>query len=219
MNRTEKTVLLADDSPDIRCLVRSSCRQIPDLRVVAEATDGREALQLLVEHTPTIAVLGVPMPVYDGKVLLEEIRNRQLQTRVLLLTAYDHPEYFAPAFWSDAHGHLYAGDGLEDWMLPALKAVANGRNFASPTPLETLRKHHGALTLTQSRTGGHSLKRAEVELLTLTVRGKSDKEMATALDLPVRTVEKRKARLRRKLGVSSTVELAVFAATQHLCEI
>jgi DNA-binding NarL/FixJ family response regulator len=56
----------------------------------------------------------------------------------------------------------------------------------------------------------------DVEMLKLTVRGKSDKEMATALDMPVRTVEKRKARLRRKLGVNSTVELAVYAVMQRL---
>jgi DNA-binding CsgD family transcriptional regulator len=59
---------------------------------------------------------------------------------------------------------------------------------------------------------------AEVEILKLTVRGKSDKEMANALDIPVRTIEKRKARLRRKIGVGSTVELAVYAVTQRLLD-
>jgi DNA-binding NarL/FixJ family response regulator len=118
-----------------------------------------------------------------------------------------------PTFWSDALGFLYRGDGLEDWIVPALKAMVQGQHFVSPTPLQVLRNQFASFCR-QPRP--LALSGADVDILKLTVRGKSDKEMAKALDIPVRTVEKRKARLRRKIGVNSTVELAVYAVTQHL---
>src|SRR5215207_309732 len=153
------------------------------------------------------------MPLCSGKEILDELRRRKLQTRVLLTTGHDCADYLLPAFWGDALGFLYRGDGLEDWIVPALKAVISGRHFVSPTPLEILRSQFALLS---KRPDALSLSGPEVAILKLTVRGKSDKEMAKALNLPVRTVEKRKARLRRKIGVNSTVELAVYAVTQHL---
>jgi DNA-binding NarL/FixJ family response regulator len=183
------------------------------MNIVDEAGDGREAFASVLTHSPDIAVLDAFMPRYTGKEILEEIRRRDLQTRVLLTTSRDDPEYLAPAFWSDALGYFYKGDGIEDWIVPALKALSLGRHFVSPTPLAALRNHYAAFSLQPRRL---SLTGIEEEMLRLTVRGMSDKEMASALALPVRTVEKRKARLRRKVGVNSTVELAVYAVTQRL---
>jgi DNA-binding NarL/FixJ family response regulator len=217
MNSTETTAIIAAAAADVRDRILRSAGRIPDLRIVAEAKDGKEAFAALVEHRPDVAVLDVLMPLYTGKDVLDEIRRRNLETRVLLMTAHDCPEYLAPAFWTDALGYLYMGDGLEDWIVPALKAVMQGRSFVSPTPLEALRAQYASVS--RDQTICPSLSGAEVDILKLTVRGKSDKEMANALDIPVRTIEKRKARLRRKIGVSSTVELAVYAVTQRLFEL
>jgi len=212
LNLAETTGIIAVADAVARNSIRQFAETIPSFRVVAEAQDGKQAIALLVKHAPDIAVIDVLMPLATGKEVLEEIRQRKLKTRVLLTTAHNCTDYLEPAFWSDALGYLYRGDGLEDWIVPALKAVIAGRNFVSPTPLEVLRsqctstKPAPALALTG----------ADVAILKLTVRGKTDKEMAKALDIPVRTVEKRKARLRRKIGVNSTVELAVYAVTQHL---
>lgn len=216
MSSMETTAIIATAGADIRLGIRRFAGGIPNLHIVAEAKDGKEALALLLDHAPDIAVLDVLMPLCTGKEVLEQLRRSNLKTRVLLMTAHDCPEYLAPAFWSDALGYLYIGDGLEDWMVPALKAMIVGRHFASPTPLEALRSQHACFTREQPFRP--SLSGAEVDLLKLTVRGKSDKEMANALEIPVRTIEKRKARLRRKIGVSSTVELAVYAVTQRLVE-
>ena len=213
MNLSEVTGIIAVADADARNSIRRFARKVPGLRVVAEAVDGKQALALLLKHTPDIMVLDVLMPLYTGKEVLEEIRRRELPTRVLLTTAHDCPDYLIPAFWNDALGYLYRGDGLEDWIVPALKAVVLGRHFVSPTPLKVLRNQYSCFSK-QARP--LALSGADVAMLKLTVRGKSDKEMAKALDIPVRTVEKRKARLRRKIGVNSTVELAVYAVTQHL---
>jgi DNA-binding NarL/FixJ family response regulator len=213
MSSPESTGIIAVADPDVRDCIRRYALKISGLRVVAEARDGKQALALLLEHTPDIAVLEVLMPLFTGKEILDEIRRRNLHTRVLLTTANDCAEFLMPAFWSDAHGYLYRGDGLEDWIVPALKAVILGRYFVSPTPLEVLRNQYASFS-TQARS--LALTQSEVAILKLTAQGKSDKEMAKALDIPVRTVEKRKARLRRRVGVNSTVELAVYAVTQHL---
>ena len=213
MSSDQTTGIIAVTDPDIRHAIRRFAQQIPNFRVVAEASDGERALALLLEHSPDILVLDVLMPLCSGKQVLDEIRRRNLRTRVLLTTADDSADHLMPAFWNDALGYLYRGDGLEDWIVPALKAVISGRNFVSPTPLGVLRNQRASSC---KPTRPVSLTSVDVEILKLTVRGKSDKEMATALDIPVRTVEKRKARLRRKLGVSSTVELAVYAVTQRL---
>jgi len=213
MNLAETTGIIAVADAAVRDSIRRFAETIPSLRVVAEAKDGKQAIALVVEHVPDIAVLDVLMPLASGKEVLEEIRRQDLKTRVLLTTAHDCADYLMPAFWSDALGYLYRGDGLEDWIVPALKTVISGRHFVSPTPLEILRNQYASFSK-QARS--LSLSGADVDMLKLTVRGKTDKEMAKALDIPVRTVEKRKARLRRKIGVSSTVELAVYAVTQHL---
>ena len=212
MNLAEVSAIIATEDDDIRAAIRRSAREIPNLRIVAEAKDGKEALALILNNPPEVAVLDVSMPMCSGMEVLAEIRRHNLQTRVLLLSAQDSESQ--PAFWNDALGYLYVGDGLEDWIVPALKAVMTGRPFVSPTPLEALRKRSIAIGPEQARCP--SLSGAEVDILKLTVRGKSDKEMANTLDIPVRTIEKRKARLRRKIGVNSTVELAVFAVTQFL---
>jgi DNA-binding NarL/FixJ family response regulator len=213
MSSSETTGIIAVADADVRDSIRRFARKIPSLRVVAEAGDGRQALALLLQHTPDIAVLDVLMPLCTGKEVLDQIRSRNLPTRVLLTTANDCADYLMPAFWGDALGFLYRGDGLEDWIVPALKAVILGRHFVSPTPLQVLRSHYASFN---KQPRPLELTGADVAMLKLTVRGKSDKEMAKALDIPVRTVEKRKARLRRKIGVNSTVELAVYAVTQHL---
>ena len=215
MSAAETTGIIAVADAEVRDSIRRFARKIPRLRVIAEAGDGRQALSLLSQHTPDIAVLDVLMPICSGKEILEEIRSRNLQTRVLLTTGNECADYLMPSFWSSALGFLYRGDGLEDWIVPALKAVILGRHFVSPTPLEILRNEYASFS---KQSCPLELTGADVAMLKLTVRGKSDKEMAKALDIPVRTVEKRKARLRRKLGVNSTVELAVYAVTQHLCD-
>jgi len=215
MNSSETTGIIAVADTELRDSIRRFARKIPRLRVVAEAGDGRQALSLLSQHTPDIAVLDVLMPLCTGKEILEEIRNRNIQTRVLLTSGNECPDYLMPSYWSNALGFLYRGDGLEDWIVPALKAVILGRHFVSPTPLEILRNQYASFS---KQSCPMQLSGADVAILKLTVRGKSDKEMAKALDIPVRTVEKRKARLRRKMGVNSTVELAVYAVTQHLCD-
>jgi len=216
MNPADTTAIIATAAADIREAVRRFAEIVPNLCIVAEATDGKEALALLLQHMPDVAVLDVLMPLVTGKEVLGEIRRRNLQTRVLLMTSHDCVDYLVPAFWSDALGYLYTGDGLDEWMTPALKAVMTGRHFASPTPLGVLRSHYASFSREQPLR--QSLSGAEVDILKLTVRGKSDKEMANALDIPVRTIEKRKARLRRKIGVGSTVELAVYAVTQRLLD-
>lgn len=213
MNSAETTGIIAVADADVRNSIRKFAGQVPNFRVVAEAGDGKEALAQLLKYTPDIAVLEIRMPLSNGKEVLEEIRQRNLQTRVLLTTTNDCSDYLMPTFWTEAHGYLYTGDGLEDWIVPALKTLIQGRHFVSPTPLEVLRNQYASFS---RQSCPLALTGADVAILKLTVRGKSDKEMAKALDIPVRTVEKRKARLRRKIGVSSTVELAVYAVTQHL---
>src|SRR4030095_8630412 len=213
MNLSETTGIIAVAEGAVRDSIRQFAETIPGLRVVAEARDGKHALSLIIKHTPDIVVLDVLMPLVSGKEVLEAIRQRNLTTRVLLTTAHDCADYLMPAFWSDALGYLYRGDGLEDWIVPALKSVISGRHYVSPTPLEILRNQYASFS---KQTCPLPLTVADVAMLKLTVLGKTDKEMAKALDIPVRTVEKRKARLRRKIGVNSTVELAVYAVTQHL---
>lgn len=213
LNLAETTGIIAVSDPVVRNSIRHFAETIPGFRVVAEAQDGRQAIALLDRHAPDIAVLDVLMPLATGKEVLDEIRHRNLKTRVLLTTAHNCTDYLEPAFWSDALGYLYRGDGLEDWIVPALKTVIAGRHFVSPTPLEVLRSQCAS---SSKPIRPLALTGSDVAILKLTVRGKTDKEMAKALDIPVRTVEKRKARLRRKIGVNSTVELAVYAVTQHL---
>src|SRR5215510_4766138 len=167
MNLAETTGIIAVADIAVRDSIRQFAETIPGLRVVAEARDGKHALSLIIKHTPDIVVLDVLMPLVSGKEVLEEIRQRNLKTRVLLTTAHDCADYLMPAFWSDALGYLYRGDGLEEWIVPALKTVISGRHFVSPTPLAVLRNQHGTPC---KPTRPVPLTNVDVEILRLTVR-------------------------------------------------
>jgi DNA-binding NarL/FixJ family response regulator len=202
------TAIIADDNPDTPMIIRELAKPIRSLTFVADATDGEAALAAILKHRPNLAVLDVLMPGLTGRQVVDEITQRGIRTEALLITGHRRDEYFEPTFWAPALGFLYKLD-LTECLVPALRTLMRGLPYISPTPWAFVRSRVVALSPENAALRLLSeTERATVELL---VQGKSDKEIAAALLLSVKTVERLLRRSRGKLGVRSTRGLVAYA--------
>jgi DNA-binding NarL/FixJ family response regulator len=186
----------------------------PDLTVVGEAEDGREALERLAVTTADIVLMDVRMPRLDGvaatRLLIE--RGDGVRPRVIVLTTFDLDEYAFPALRAGASGFLLKNADPET-LLTAIRAVASGDAIVAPTATRRLLEHV-ANTLPdgpvdEPRIG--DLSERERAILIEVARGRSNAEIAAALHIAEATVKTHLARLRAKLDVQDRVHLVILA--------
>lgn len=205
------SVVIVDDHAVVRKGVRALLDAQPDFRVVAEAGDVPGGLEAVRAHRPALIVLDIHLP---GQPSLPAIAQMQLispSTRVLVLTMYDDPMFARHAFEAGASGYVLK-EAAPVELIRALRAVAAGENYVDPSV--------GAqLAATQDdRRALDRLTDRERDVLVRVVGGATNKEIAAALYLSVRTVETHRARLQDKLGVSGLLELVEFARRHGLTE-
>jgi two-component system NarL family response regulator len=209
MRKRKFTAVVADDNPDILMIIRSFAERIPNLAIVAELSNGDDALAAVLKHRPDIAVLDILMPGLSGRQVMEEIQQRGIQTQVLLITAHCRDDYFEPTFWAPALGFVYKLDGLDEHIVPAFRALMDGRPYVSQTPLGFVRSRFIALNAENARL--RLLSNDERRAVEFLVQGNSDKEIAASMDLSVKSIERLLRASRQKLGVRSTRELVAYA--------
>src|SRR5207245_2832590 len=188
MTATPLRVLLAEDHTLVRKGIRAVLRQVGWIDVIAEAADGREALDLARRHGPDVVVMDIAMPGLNGLEATARITKESPRTRVLILSMHATEEYVAQALRAGASGYLLKGADVPEFEL-ALKAVARGETYLTPTVSkhvvdEYLRRvgEPGVLDLLTPR---------QREILQLVAEGCSSKEIAQQLHLTVKTVETR----------------------------
>jgi len=196
-------VLLADDHPTLRLGLRVLLDQAPDVEVVGEAEDGEEALALIETLVPDVAVLDCQLPAIEGTQVALEIRRRGLPVRVLALSAYDDEHYVRGMLEAGAAGYLLKEEAPET-IVAAVRAVARGEGYFSPPVAAKV-----AAWMRGERPGG--LTERELEVLRLVAKGLSNKEIAQALSVSVRTASFHVGNILEKLGVASRVKAAVWA--------
>lgn len=206
-------VVLADDEAMIRAGIRSILATDPDIEVVAEAADGREAVELVRAHRPDIALLDIRMPRLDGLSAAAEVRDAAPGVAVIMLTTFDEEDYVSRALAAGAAGFLLkAADPRE--LLIGVRAVAGGAAYLSPriAQLVIARLTGGQLTQANAaRRQVAQLTPREREVLALVGRGKSNQEIAGALFLSEGTVKSHVSAILLRLGLNNRVQAAIIA--------
>jgi DNA-binding NarL/FixJ family response regulator len=205
-------VLLADDHPTLRLGLRVLLDQAPDVEVVGEAENGEEALALIGALVPDVAVLDCQLPgIIEGSQVALEIRRRGLPVRVLALSAYDDEHYVRGMLEAGAAGYLLK-DEAPEVIVAAVRTAARGERLWTMEQFARARRWREEVEERWS-----ALTEREREVLALVAAGESNKEIAQALNVTVRTVEFHVSNVLGKLGLTSRVEAAVWAKEHGLC--
>lgn len=218
MSETPIRVLVADDHAIVREGIRSVLEQGTGFEVVAEASDGEEALRVLRELDVDVLVLDISMPGLSGLDVASQVRQVAPATRVLILSVYDHREYVLQAVRSGANGYLLK-DSAPGELRAAIRAVHGGEAFFSPVIARQLGdavRAEEAHREEEDRLG--RLTARERDVLLLVVRGRTNKEAAAALGISHRTVESHRENLMKKLGIRTVAELTRFALDSGVLE-
>jgi DNA-binding NarL/FixJ family response regulator len=209
-------VLLADDHGIVRRGLKSLLETEPGLTVVAEAADGLDALRLCEEHTPDMLILDVGMPKLNGIEVAARAQKFETPPRVIILSMHSDESYILRALAAGARAYLLK-DATDEDLLPAVRAVAAGKPYFSPAVTAVLVEDYlrrlQAKGLTDSY---HLLTDREKEVLQLLAEGRSNKEVATLLDLGVSTVETHRANLMQKLNLHNTAEIVLYAVRKGI---
>jgi DNA-binding NarL/FixJ family response regulator len=202
-------LLLADDHTLFREGVRSLLARMPEVIVVAETGDGREALELIEQHRPDVALLDITMPGMNGLEVAARTERTSPKTRVVILSMHANEGYVAQALRAGIAGYLLK-DAAATELSAALRAVARGETYLSPA----ISRHVVEGFLGRSAPEADplaGLTARQREILQLIAEGKSTKEIAVALSVGVKTVETHRAKLMERLNIRDVAGLVRFA--------
>lgn len=203
-------VTLADDHVLVRQGIRQFIEDAEDIVVVGEAANGEEAVQLVEEQRPDVAVLDIHMPVMTGIEATRQIKARFPDVRVLILTAYDEDPYVFALLQAGANGYILKSVEADE-MLEAIRRVYHGESVLSPEVTEKV--------VRQIQSGGpdaaaeqvEALTAREIDVLRLAAQGMTNRAIGRALGISDRTVQGHLANIYGKLGVSSRTEAVTEA--------
>jgi DNA-binding NarL/FixJ family response regulator len=210
-------ILLADDHPLVRRGLRQVIEREPGLEVVAEASDGAEALEKAVKEEVDLAILDVAMPRMTGLQAAEQLAKLRPQTRVLLLSMYDTDQYFFAAVRAGASGYLLKSIADEQ-VVAACHAALRGERFLYPSGIGVRAREHLERLSRGEEIGDDLLTPRELEVLKLVAEGHSSQEIGAMLVISVKTVERHRANVIDKLGVRDRVGLTRYAIRRGLVE-
>jgi DNA-binding NarL/FixJ family response regulator len=201
------TVLIADDHPLVREALHQSLEGEEDMKVVAEASDGEEAVKLASELKPNVVVMDIVMPKLNGIEATRKIKEIAPDTAILILTAYDDDEYVLGLLDAGAAGYLLKSARGRD-LVGAIRAIRSGESVLHPKIIAKLLRR-----ATMAPVGEHKvsdlLSERESEVLRLVALGMSNKEIAARLFLSQRTVKAHLTNIFNKLNVASRSEAIV----------
>ncbi len=205
--------MLADDHAVVRQGFRLILAAQPDMEIVGEAGNGREAVELAEKLQPDVVVMDVAMPELNGIEATRRLARQSPRSRVLALSMHKDSVYVREILRAGARGYLLK-DAIDRDLLAAVRAVASGEGYLSPGVSEAVltdyRRHvTDPLDLLSSR---------EREVLQMIAEGKTNKEIASALNLSVYTVDAHRGRVMEKLNVHSMGELVRFAMRNGLID-
>jgi two-component system, NarL family, response regulator NreC len=208
-------VLLADDHAIVRRGLRGLL-ETAGFTVIAEAADGLEAVRLCEEHRPDVMILDIGMPRLNGIEVAARAMKLEKPPGVIILSVHGDESYIMRALAAGARAYLLKSATDED-LIPAVRAVAGGKPYFSPAVTAVLVEDYMRQLQQRGLTDSyHLLTDREKEVLQLLAEGRSNKEVATLLDLGVSTVETHRANLMQKLNLHNTAEIVLYAVRKGL---
>lgn len=209
-------VMLADD----HVLMREGIRQLLEfdgsIEVIAEANDGEECLEKLNLMKPQVLLLDINMPKINGIGVLEEIKKRKIDVKVLILTVHSEVEYLIKAVDIKVDGYLLK-DSESAELKRAINAVVNGEKYIQPKLIPVLNNRLVARDVDKDKIA--SLTNREMEVLIQVANGMFNKEIATSLNISERTVKNHLSNIFKKIEVSDRTQAAVFAIKNDIIKL
>ena len=207
-------ILLAEDHETIRDGLKLLINSQSDMEVVAEADNGRAALQLAEQFLPDVVVMDISMPELNGLQATKKLKEKYPRVKVLILTRHADPVYLQELLQAGASGYVLKQSKSEE-LIRAILAVAAGQTYLDPAITEK--------AVTQLRESGHvarqvshqaKLTAREADVLRLIALGYINKEVAARLNLSIKTVEAHKSNAMNKMGMKSRVDIVRYAMLQ-----
>lgn len=209
-------ILLADDHSIVRAGLLRIIEETPDITVCAEAADGREAIQKVHDSQPDVAVLDISMPGLDGLEVIHQLALYYPKLPMLILTVHEEEQYIWRALKAGARGYVTKRSAPEQ-LVTAIRKLHQGGRFLSDEAAEALasRLEAGA----GSPTGLDGLSNREVQVLRRLAMGQTNREIAEAYHISIKTVDTYRLRLLKKLNLRNNADLSRFAIQQGLVAI
>lgn len=204
-------LLIGDDHTLFRHGLRKILEERPEWQVVAEAGNGREAVQQTLELQPDVALLDIGMPLLNGIEATRQIARRLPEVRVLILSMHAEEAYVVQALQAGARGYLLKDSAAVD-LISGIAAVVTGKSFFSPAVAQVMLNDYVRRLADQGITDRYdALSEREREVMQLVAEGRSSKEIAEMLSIAPSTVETHRAHIFQKLEIRNTAELVLYA--------
>jgi DNA-binding NarL/FixJ family response regulator len=201
------SIILADDHVMFRRGVKSIISELEDVKVIAEANDGLELLQLLSKKIPDLVIVDISMPNLRGLEATREIKKLYPQVKVLLLTMHRKREFLKQAIDAGAEGFLLKEDADSE-LIQGIKAIREGKKFISPLLASEL------ADLISHKNGCDPLSTREREVLKLFAEGKTPREIGEVLFISILTVRRHLANIKKKTNLKKSQDLVRFALSE-----
>ena len=208
-------VMLADDHGIVRAGLRRIVEESGDMEVVAEAADGRETLRLVQEILPDVAVIDISMPGLDGLEVVSQLHGHYPDLPILILTMHEEGQYVVRAIQAGAMGYLTKQSAPEQ-LVKAIRKVHAGSRYLTDEAAETLALRIARGSGEQSPLDSLSMR--ELQVLRRLAMGHTNREIASAYNISIKTVDTYRSRLLKKLDLRNNAELSRFAIQNKLIE-
>ena len=215
---TKRKIVIAEDHTILRAGLRALLSGQNDLEVIGEAGDGREAVRKIDTLQPDLLLIDLSMPKLNGIEAIREIKSRHPEIKIIVLTVHKSDEYIIAALKAGANGYMLK-DASQNELLLAIDYVINGKTFLSPSisdkvvvaVLNTDKKDKPAAVL-------DNLTAREREILKLVAEGNTNKKIADHLCISLKTVEKHRSNLMKKLDLRNTAGLTAYAIEKKMVD-
>ena len=207
----EITILLAEDHVVVRESIRQSLEREPNFKVVGEASDGEEAVQMASQLSPDVIIMDISMPKLSGIEATKQIKASQPSAVVLILTAYDYEQYIFPLLAAGAAGYLLKDVSSRE-LIEAIQTVHRGEAVLHPAVArKVMERFRHAKVEPAGEQASDLLTERETAVLKMAAKGMSNSAIADGLHLSVRTIESHLGAVFNKLGVGSRTEAVIEA--------
>ncbi len=209
-------ILIADDHGIVRKGLRLQLEQREEFQVLGEAADGREAVRLAEELAPDVVIMDIAMPNLNGIDAAAQMAKRNAGVKVIILSMHSDESYLTRALTAGVKGYLLKETADVD-LYRAVQVVAQGKVFFSPTIANTLLEDYMRQLQQRGLQDSYELLTdREKEIFQLLAEGKSNKEVATMLDLSTYTVETHRTHIMQKLNLHSSADIVLYAVRKKI---
>lgn len=209
-------IILADDHNVLRDGLRLLLERQPEFEVIAEASDGRDAVNLAQDHKPDVVVMDIAMPGMNGIEATRRIVESDRNTGVVILSMHYDESYVIRALKAGARGYLLK-DSLKADVIAAIRAVARGKSYFSAQVSRILQEDYMQLLTQKDKEDTFDLLTGrEREILQLIAEGKANKEIANSLNLSLYTVDTHRSHILRKLNLHTVPEVILYAVRKGI---